>query len=178
MIATEVRNYKKFSVNSFLNNGCDNFAPISPALTQESQNDILPVIKSDASLKVTKSFELVGKIISESYFEVDYSDTEFINDYSSNHKNGIILIMTEMMNETEINFFTKHLKDKLRYIIYYNGDVSQFNIQNSKGLTFIRTFSLKAAVAEAYRKVKDGQAIVFPTVEPNFDFFSYVDLLN
>lgn len=136
--------------------------------------------RSNKENKVAKSYEVVGKAISESYFETSYNDedVDFVNDYAQNYKKGIILIMTDIMDEEEINFFTKNMKDKIKYIIYYKGEPCRLNIEHSRGLTFIRTFSLRAAVNQAYKKAKNGQAIILPKVDSNFDFCRYIETYN
>ncbi len=130
--------------------------------------------------KVSKSYEVQGKTISESFFETNYGeeDLDFVQDFAQSHKKGIILIITEKMNEDEINFFIRNMKGKVKFIIYYQGEPSQMNIMHTRNLTFIKTFSIKAAIATAYKKAKSGQAIVLPKVDANFDFFRYIEYLN
>jgi len=178
MFATETRN---LSQNATTLHIIDHFSEI-PVVGHSplNENDVKPLAKSPGQTSISKSYEVSGKYLSECYFETSYDeeDLDFLNDFSVNHKNGIILIMTENMSEFEINYFIEHLGSRIKYIIYYNGDASLFRLSSSKGLTFVRTFSLKAAVAQSYRIAKKGQAIVLPKVDSNFDFFANVDILN
>jgi hypothetical protein len=178
MLATEtkkhVRNHEVFQ----LNNAKSVASEFVSSYFEKIQNHNEPHGKPVKN--VSKSYEIIGGAINESFFNTDYSEEEidFIKDFAGSYKNGIILIMTDKMTEDEISYFTENMKSKLKFIIYYSGDASQFNLNHTKGLTFIRTFSLKSAVAEAYRKAKNGQAILFPKIDSNFDFFQYIDNLN
>jgi hypothetical protein len=130
--------------------------------------------------EVSKSFEVTAKAIQESYFETsfDEDDIEFISDFANSQKNGIILILSELMDEYEINYITTHMGHKIKYIIYYNGDASHLRLKPARGLTFIRTFSLKSAVIAAYNHASKGMAIVLPKIDQNFDLFEHIDMLN
>jgi len=176
MFALETRNYVLNTENLHFIDSSQEDQYLSHSLPDSTME--APLIKSNSMPQVSKSYEIVGKCISESYFTYDETDTDFISDFSKSHKNGILLIMTDEMSEFDINFLAEHMGEKLKYIIYYRGDASQFNLVPSKGLTFIRTFSLKSAVIAAYRNAKNGQAIIFPKVDSDFDFFQYVDTLN
>jgi hypothetical protein len=178
MLATETRNLTKNAKTLRISDNVSNNHFALPAImgTYDELSDVMPASRPE----VSKSYEISGKCISESYFETSYDeeDIDFMSDYARSHKSGIILIMTDKMTEYEINYFTTHMRDKLKYVIYYSGDASQFRLSPSKGLTFIRTFSLKAAINEAYRNAKNGQAIILPKINPNFDFCEYIDKLN
>jgi hypothetical protein len=178
MVATETRNLTRNSNLMFKTGNVSDAFFMVPELETNSAG--FPTVKPSNRPAVSKSYEVSGKAISESYFETSYEedDIEFINDYVQSHRNGIILVMTAEMSEYEINYFTTHMRDKIKYIIYYHGDASQFRLNPSKGLTFIRTFSLKAAINEAYRNAKTGQAIILPKIDPAFDFCEYIEQLN
>jgi hypothetical protein len=178
MLATETRNLSpNASALHMIDCVSDNHFINHPLL---GSLDEIAMVKPAYRPQVSKSFKVSGKCISESYFETSYDeeDIDFLNNFGRSHKNGVILIMTAEMSEFEINYFTEHMRDKLKFIIYYNGDASQFRLAPSRGLTFIRTFSLKAAVIEAYKNAKNGQAIIFPKVDSNFDLFEYIENLN
>jgi len=178
MLATETKTQRNradyFQANN-MNKAINGFA--SSCVEQTNRFQETPKTESQ---QVSKSFSVSGSSISECYFETNYSEdeTDFIQDFANSYKNGIILIMTDKMTEDEIAYFAENMKNKLKFIIYYNGDASQFNLNYTKGLTFIRTFSLKTAVTEAYRNAKKGQAILLPKIDSNFDFFNYIDNLN
>jgi hypothetical protein len=178
MVATETRNLTRNSNQMHKSGNALNGFFMIPELEIECTE--FPSVKPSNRPAVSKSYEVSGKAISESYFETSYEedDIEFINDYAQSHKNGIILVMTDEMSEYEINYFTTHMRNKIKYIIYYSGDASQFRINPSKGLTFIRTFSLKAAINEAYRNSRNGQAIILPKIDPSFDLCEYIEQLN
>jgi hypothetical protein len=178
MLATETRNLSPNSNTLHIIDNVSDSHYLNHSLFGEFEE--IPMVKPSNRPQVSKSYEVSGKCISESYFEPSYDeeDIDFLNEFAKSHKNGVILIMTEEMSEFEINYFTEHMRDKLKYIIYYNGDASRFRLARSRGLTFIRTFSLKAAVIEAYRNSKSGQAIILPKIDSSFDFFAYIDNLN
>ena len=177
MIATETR---KLAINNNPLHFADKVSNHHFVLPSAAVIDEWIGVKPSVSSEVSKSYEVTGKAFSESFFETSYDeeDTDFMHEYAQSHKNGIILIMTDKMTVFEINYFMTHMRDKLKYVIYYCGDASQFRLCPSKGLTFIRTFSLKAALNEAYRTAKNGQAIILPKIDPNFDFCKYIDNLN
>lgn len=178
MLATETKNHIRNHEVFQLNNAKSVTSEFVSSCFDEIQNYKEP--KCNQMKNVSKSYEVISGTINESFFNTEYTEEEidFIKDFAGSYKNGIILIMTDKMTEEEISYFTENMKSKLKFIIYYNGDASQFNLNHTKGLTFIRTFSLKSAVAEAYRKAKNGQAILFPKIDSNFDFFQYIDNLN
>ena len=70
------------------------------------------------------------------------------------------------------NIYNK-FKDRLKLIIHYGNNVDLTGIFNNIS-EIIKVNSLKKAVNKSYLNVKNGQTILFPRVESNFDYFKHV----
>lgn len=131
-----------------------------------------------AGTSTARSYEMSDGIIHESFSTLEDSDNsaEILADTDMNPANDIIIVLTDDVKCDELTDLYNKFKNRLKLIIHYgsNNEVKQIFEHFSQ---IISVNSLKKAVNKSYLLVQNGQTILFPRTEKNFDFFRHVDFV-
>jgi len=123
----------------------------------------------------SKVFEMWAGAISENVIvhdEETISNTVF--QYSEYKNKESIIIITDSYTNSEINELESKLDNNLHTVIYCNKNREKVSKLLNKVKTKISAKSLSNAITKAYQLVKEGQAIILPKVDSNFEFFNHV----
>ena len=139
--------------------------------TQMETNENNPV---DA--KTTRSYEMNSGVLNESYSILDDTDNsaEIFANTDMPTNNGIIVIISDDVRSDELTEIYNRFKDRLKLIIHFGNNIALTGIFDNIS-EIIKVNSLKNAVNRSYMNVKNGQTILFPRVDANFDFFRHVN---
>ncbi len=154
------KNYSNIMLNLNFNNSKDY------NLTESSSKKT--TVSNDLKL-VNKLYEFKNNMIHESCFNSSEIDNiyDFVKDYVENYPNGIILIVSDLVDIKNNLLINIILKYNLKHIIFHAK-----NSKNGYSDKYENINSMKKSVREAYNMVKDNQSILICGVEQNFDFFS------
>ncbi|RLD65036.1 MAG: hypothetical protein DRI95_09590 [Bacteroidetes bacterium] len=122
-----------------------------------------------------RSYEMNSGVLNESYSILEDTDNsaEILADTDMNPNNDLIIIISDDIRSDELTNIYNKFKDRLKLIIHYGNNVNITNIINNFS-EVINVNSLKKAVNKSYINVKNGQTILFPRIETNFDYFKHV----
>jgi len=124
----------------------------------------------------SKVFEMSCGVISENIIIQDddiASNPVFEYDEYKNKKS--IIILTDNYSDNEIINIENKLDNNLHTVIYCNKNRKKISRVFNKIKTKMSADSLSNAVTKAYQLVKEGQAIILPKIDNNFEFFNYVE---
>lgn len=125
----------------------------------------------------TKIFEMNDGAISESILlQSDDTLTNNFFEYEEYKEKDSILILSDDYTDKEIANLEAILDDNFHTVVYCGNNRSKF-ADIFKKIKTISTDSLTNAVTKAYQLVKEGQTIIFPKVDSNFEFFGSLSLL-
>ena len=124
----------------------------------------------------SKVFEMWSGAISENIIvQEKNSSTDMFLAYDEYKNKKSIIIITDNYSDNEINKLESKLDNKLHTIIYCNKNRKKVSSILKKINSKISANSLTNAVTKAYQLVKEGQAIIFPKIDSNFEFFNHVE---
>ncbi|MEN8119210.1 MAG: hypothetical protein ABFS35_02640 [Bacteroidota bacterium] len=155
------------SQSSFLNKPMFN-QPNSKSKMETLENNIMDIATA-------RSYEMNSGILSESYSILNESDNsaEVLSDTDNKSVNDIIIILSDDVKSDELTCIYNKFKDRLKLIIHYGNNNAVKRIFNNFS-EIISVNTLKNAVNKSYLLVQNGQTILFPRIETNFDFFKHV----
>ena len=156
------------------------------SLDSQISNNLKPKTNMDCISKMNKQsnfaintltakiFEMNAGAISESILlQKDDNITNNFFEYDEYKKKDSILVLSDDYTDDEIAKLEAILDDNFHTVLYCGNNRSKF-INVFKKIKSISADSLSSAVTKAYQLVKDGQAIIFPKVDRNFEFFAYL----
>ncbi len=122
-----------------------------------------------------RSYEMNSGVLNESYSILEDNDDSagILADTDMTPNNDLIIIISDDIRSDELTNIYNKFKDRLKLIIHYGNNVDLTGIFNNIS-EIIKVNSLKKAVNKSYLNVKNGQTILFPRVEGNFDYFKHV----
>lgn len=163
----ETKSQSSFLIKPTLNN--PNSKPKMNTQMKNSKNNIV-------DMATARSYEMNSGILNESYSILDESDNsaDILADTDTNPINDIIIILSDDVRSDELTDIYNKFKDRLKLIIHYGNNIAVKNIFNNFS-EIISVNSLKNAVNKSYLRVKNGQTILFPRIDKNFDFFKHVN---
>ena len=182
MIATDTLNYLKNYAEPCLIDECseknylcsDNYPNYEPMISNEETVKKSTIVAKPA--RTNKSYEKSNNCLIESYFELDDTEdsTEFTGDYAKSFPNGIIMVINDGLNSTDIHKLKTGFNTQLKYLIVCN--TANYSSVNSSSINYseIAAENLDKAAQTAYNLVSNGQAILFQGVGTNFDLFSHL----
>ena len=130
-------------------------------------------------ISTARSYEMNSGVLSESYSILDDSDNsaEILADTDMAPVNDIIIILSDDVRADELNDIYNKFKDRLKLIINYGNNINVKGIFNNFS-EIINVNSLKKAVNKSYLQVQNGQTILFPRIEKDFDYFKHVNFIS
>ncbi|MBN1251545.1 MAG: hypothetical protein JXR51_03695 [Bacteroidales bacterium] len=124
----------------------------------------------------SKIFEMNDGAIYENILMIDEEHTtdNFLN-FNNLSDKSLIIIINDQFNDYELFELEKKLDKKLHTIVYIGNNKQKIATIFKRITKRICTSSISKAISKSYRIVKNGQSIVLPKIDMNFDFFSHVD---
>ena len=158
-----------------LNDSIETFIKPNSKASMNANYEFQTKSKKSRDIRVNKTYEMQHGILSESYFDItDKNESiEFMNDYISNSNNGLILVISD---ETDINelFALSGIEQSIKLIV----NCSNCNKLENRSLNHVQQIkvnTISSAVNEAYKHVENGQSILIPYVNSNFDLFEHIE---
>lgn len=124
--------------------------------------------------QTARFYTVRNKAIQENFAYIDGEPTQYTyveNDCGTNK--DIILVLFGNEKESDLkNLFTK-FQSRLHTVIYNQNNFPHKNFIENISYS-LKTESMKQAVSEAYRIAGEGQTILFPCTDADFDFFEHI----
>ena len=123
-----------------------------------------------------KIFEMNAGAIAESILlQEGNTKTNNFFDYDDIKSKQSIIVITDDFNKNELLKLNTKLNDNLHTIVYYGENRHNFTEIFKKITKRISVSSFSNAVTKAYQLVKDGQTIIFPKIDCNFELFAHLE---
>ncbi len=129
-------------------------------------------------LQTAKFYTVLNETLHENFVFIDEDNAELslIDNDIPVSKNIILVLFDNLLDKDLYSLFRK-FQSRLHTIIYYNDiPLPEFLLKNNTCV--IKTNSVQHSVTEAYRIARDGQTILFPRTDADFDFFAHIFFQN
>ncbi len=123
-------------------------------------------------LQTAKFYTKLNETLHENFAYID-EDNSQLRYIDADCGKNIILVLFDNVSDSDLqNIFTR-LQNRIHTVIYYQGlQIHKFLPTNRTCI--IKTNSIQHAVTEAYRIAHEGQTIVLPKTEVDFDLFAHI----
>ena len=122
----------------------------------------------------TRFYTMENEVIEENYSILNEQRDVFYAPKYKNTNKDLIIVLSGQEQESELYYIFNNFIDRINTVISA-GNHKVFSSIRSFVSEFISETSFESAVNKSYKLLKNGQTIVFPCTNNDFDFFSYIN---